>query len=610
MPDALAIQMNPGFSNTEISKPVEEAIITVRTPEQQKMLDMATITADDAYQFAFRRFQAWRETYGMWRGNVVIDRLIQRQSVHLPVMKYSIKTILKDVDDPPMLSFKERSNQKQKELFYNEYWKEISRENKLRIKDLIDKKQALLYGRTWKKLNIKEGKFYFEIIDPQDITVNRYVDTSSLDSANDIHHLHIFRTLSSLSSNPLYDEKAIKSLQYKYATQKGLVTSDDHKQSLEEKNERLRDLGDIDIDNPILGEAYVELAEHYVKIFDQKLQRNIIWFIVTAGGTELLASKPLHELIGKTTDDYWYDHFPFVTWGEDPERTDFYSDGPGDILTGINKIVDSWASQLVENRTLRNLGMRYYNSDLPGFAPQSYEPEAFGHYPIPLGSKGEIDINKVIKDVEIPELSESLDEIQFMLTMAEKASGATATQQGMITKDVLLGDIKLALANAQERTKGMTSLYTDSWEEFGLKYTKLLEAAGDMIDAVRIYRKGRFTENLFSTVIEHKDWKSELGYQCEVKDLSQNASEETDILQKLNAAKAIMPNNVPLNEIYKQHVLEFARLDANEIQKVMEFEKNPPPTLPVNPLDPTGAGSTLTQGAMGGNQPPMLPAVA
>lgn len=612
MSDPLAIQMTPGFDSSKpvSSEPqIEEGYIL--TPEQQRHIDLARITDEDAYQYAFRRYSQWRETYGMYRGNIVIDRLLQRQSVHIPVMKYSIKTILKDVDDPPMLYFKNRDNDAQKELFYNEYWKEVGvRDNHLLVKDLIDKKQALLYGRTYKKLNIRDGKFYFEIVDPQDIRINRYVDPADLDSANDLHHKHIFRTLSSLSNNPLYDKAVIKQLQEFYATQTGLIKAEETAQTLEEKNQRLKDLGDLDTDNPQLGEIYVELTEHYVKIFDKTKNRNIIWLIVSVDG-KMLCDKPLHEIIGKTTDDFWYDHFPFTSWGEDPERTDFLSDGPGDILCNMNKIVDVWASQLVENRTLRNLGMHFYNSDLEGFVPQSYDIAAGGFYPLPLGKKGEIDINKVMMRVDIPELSESLDEISFFLTMAEKASGATATQQGMTTKDVLLGDIKLALQNAQERTKGMTALYTESWEDFGLKYTKLMEAAGDMIDAVKVFRKGLNTDKLYSADISPKDWRSKLGYQCEVKDLSQNASEQTDELQKLNAAKQIMPNNIPLDEIYKQKVLEFARLDANEIQKVMDFEKNPP-IAPVVPQLGPGGGPSLTPGGPGGMNKPVVtpPAVA
>lgn len=589
--DALSVQLN---TSPSASSPSDAEMVSVLSVEDQRFLDTLKINYRGGFNFRQRRHGDWEMNYSLYRDKVFYNRLTQRQSVNAPLMKWSIKTLLKDIDDAPMLSFKCRDNDAQKEVFYNEYWKEMARCNKLTIKDIVDKKQVLLYGRSFKKLNIRDGKFYFEIIDPQDIIVDRYVDPANLDSANYMAHEYIFRTLSSLSQNSLYDQAAIKRLQLKYATAQGLVKANENNQSLIEKNDRLRDLGDIDVDNPQLGETYIELVEHYIKIFDSKLKRDIIWFAVTADGEELLCKKPLHEMIGKTADDFWFDHFPFTSWGEDVERTDFWNDGVGDTLRTSNVILNSWTSQMVENRTLRNLGMHYYNSDLPNFVPQTYEPSAFAWFPLPLGKEGEIDINKVLMKVDIPELSESLDEIQFIITLAEKASGATGTQQGMTTKDVLLGDIKLALQNAQERTKGMSSLYTDSWEEFGLKYTKMIEAAGDMLDAVTVYKKGKNTDKLYSKTIASNDWKTELGYQCEVKDLTHNTSHVTDQLQKLSFTRSLMPNNIVLLDIIKQKALEFSELSAIDVQRVLEADKIPPP---VNPM--LGPGGSATPG-MGG----------
>ena len=49
--------------------------------------------------------------------------------------------------------------------------------------------------------------------------------------------------------------------------------------------------------------------------------------------------------------------------------------------------------------------------------------------------------------------------------------------------------------------------------------------------------------------------------------------EDTNTLQKLNLAKAIMPNNTPLNDIYKKKLLDFSGLNSDEQKEVMDFEK-------------------------------------
>lgn len=180
----------------------------------------------------------------------------------------------------------------------------------------------------------------------------------------------------------------------------------------------------------------------------------------------------------------------------------------------------------------------------------------------------------------------------------------------MQPQNVTLGEIQLALQNAQERVKSMQSLYTDSWEEFGLKYIKLLEGSGDKIDAVRIFKKGKNTQHIFTKEIAPKDWESGQGYECEVKDLSQQSSKNTDTLQKLNAARLVMPYNKPLDEIYKQKVLEFAELNANEVKEVMDAEKALPPPATMTPGQANAAPTSTPQarpvGAGGPGGTPMV----
>src|SRR3972149_10939373 len=156
----------------------------------EQFLVAVTKNKDSDFNFRERRHEDWTDNYTLYRDKVLINQLTQRQSVNVPLMKYSIQTNLKDVDDPPMLYFNNRDNDTQKEVFYNEYWKFRALENKLIVKDIVDKKQVFIFGRSFKKLNIVDGHFYFEIIDPQDMLVNRFVDPAKLDTARHICQEH------------------------------------------------------------------------------------------------------------------------------------------------------------------------------------------------------------------------------------------------------------------------------------------------------------------------------------------------------------------------------------------------------------------------------------
>lgn len=537
--------------------------------DQETLKTKLQTNKNSAFEFQQRRHSNWDENYTLYRDKVIVNRLTQRQSVNIPLMKETLRTILSQTDDAPDLFFEELSNDKQKEIFLNEYYLKNAEDNKLDIKDIVDKKQEYLYGRTFKKLNIVNGAPYVEILDPYDVLVDRYADPADLDTAQFMIHQHIFRTLREVENNPLYDKEAIKRLKIFYAKEEGLIKSAENVKSLEEKNQRMETMGDADIDNPLLGEIYVELNEHYIELWDETKTKFEIHLVTTCGGegTEILLDKPLEEIIGTTKDNYWRDHYPILSWADDVERSDIWSDAVADIVRTPNKILNAWFSQLVENRTLRNFGMNYYDSTNSKFVPPTFEPKPFGWYPLP-GKPSE-----VFQKVEIPDLSESLDEMVFLISLVEKATGATATEKGVSEKkQITLGEVQIMLGKATERMVGIAKFYKESWREFGEKWIKLVEAQNDNLQPVKLYKKS-FKGNYFEKEISPNDWKSEAGYEVKITSSAEQEQENLQTIQKLNAVIAQMPNNPPLLKIYHKKLLDLGGLNADEIREVLDYEK-------------------------------------
>ena len=85
-------------------------------------LETLKLNKESGYNFRKRRQDDWLENYTLSRDKITINRLTQRQSVNLPLMKTVIKTILKDVDDLPVIYFENLDNDKQAQMFKNEYW--------------------------------------------------------------------------------------------------------------------------------------------------------------------------------------------------------------------------------------------------------------------------------------------------------------------------------------------------------------------------------------------------------------------------------------------------------------------------------------------------------
>lgn len=528
-----------------------------------------------SYWFRRRRHTEWTDNYTLYRDKVQLNRLTQRQSVNIPLIKYSIKTLLKDIDDAPMLYFINLDNDEQAEIFYNEYWKVSSENNKTTIKDIVDKRQVLLFGRSFKHLNLLNGAFYWEVKDPQDIGIDRYTDPANIDSARFMIIEHNYVPLSSLGTNPRYDKQMIAKLQNWHNTKDGLIAAQDNMLDYVEKQARLLSMGVIDQMVPILGETYIELIEHFTKVFDPVTKEDHIIYSVVADDYVPLFQAPLEEILGITQDNYWRSHYPLTSWADETERTDLWSDGVADTLRTLNKIMNAWFSQMVENRTLRNFGMTYFNSSMTdeGFTPQTFSPEPFGWYPIPAGEKA---LGDQIMRVDIPELGAdgTLEEMNFIKTIAEQASAATTFQQGDPgTQQMTLGEVNLLLQNAQQRVKSMAVYYTDSWKEFGHKYIKLLEGSSHLLKPQRIDRSGRFTKKMYTKVITPKDWFSKSGFKVEIKMKSEQVQDDMNNLQWLNAGRSIMPNNPVVDEEYKKKILENGGLSAEKIAEALKLDK-------------------------------------
>jgi len=542
----------------------------------QENLELMMLVNNKQTGFNYRqpRHEAWTENYELYRDKVTINRLTQRQSVNIPLMKTTLRTLLKDIDDLPVIQFENLDNDKQAEVFQNEYWKWTLEQNHAELQDIVDKKQDFFFGRTFDSWQVEDGRIIFDIEDPEDIYVDRFMNPYDIDSSRFLIHTHIFKPLSSLKNNPDYDQKEVAKLEDFFESQMGIIRAKDNENSLQQKNKKLADMGVTDTEDPVLGETYVELTMHFVFRSNEKINGKIlpeqIFVYVEAEEQTILMKKPQEEIIGVTKDHYWRNHFRYNTWGDDIDKQDFWTDGIADIVRVPNKVLNSWFSQLVENRTLRNFGMHYYDSSLKanGFIPSTFNPVAWGWYPVP-GKPAD-----VLQKVDIPDLSESLDEMNYVVEMTEKATGATPGQQGVNPPSgTPLGTTQIVEAEAKARTQGMSKFYTDAWKQRATKFLKMIEAAADRLDAVKIYKEGRNSTDIYEREISPKDWMTKTGYRVKVWSQDEKKANDTESLTQGIAVLNLMPGNPKLLEVIQRKALELADLTPDEITAIMQFEE-------------------------------------
>jgi hypothetical protein len=548
-------------------------------PEVHLETLLTDLDADRRY--SERRNPQRKENYHLYRDTVITNRLTQRQSVNVPLMKETIRTQLSRAGEPAMLAYEDRDNDTQRELLMNAYWEHVADDSKYEKLDVIDKKNEGLYGRTYTKLNILNGVVRLTVHDPFDIKVDRYTNPVSIDTARRVTHVGIYRTLSDLELNPLYDKAAVRRLRAFFATKRGLIKAAENAEAIAARNERLSEMGVPDMDNPIIGETYVELNEVQQKVWYPNEQQDVIHVVVLADGREKIMDKPLRDLLGSN-------FFTYTSWAGDIEGTDWESDGAGDIVRVPNQILNVYFSQMVENGVLRGYGMNFYDTTKSdGWSPAGYTPSPWGFYGVPGNP------NEMLKHVEVPEIPGRMDEMAMIKTMVETATAATALQKGASPQgDQTLGEVELMIAKADERMKDVPKFARIHAKELGQKFTALVSGAAKLgiLKPVKLYKKGasglHYGYDLDPNVLYSPE-----GYDCVVTQKAEKEADSLKMIQKLKMSATMFPTNVPLQKILKERTLSWLDLSPEEKKQVMEFEEQAAGLMPGMPLiaDPSQA---------------------
>ena len=514
-----------------------------------------------AFKFRERRHEEWNDNYELNRNKIKVNRLTQRQAIGIPLMKETNKTILSKIDEPPDVEFKELGGDDEKEMYCQELWNSDTDIANLDGVDIQDKKTVCLYGRSFIKLNYVDKTFKFNALDVFDVLIDPWVDPLDLESARFLIQTNIYKSLREILSSKRYADASKKALKTYMTSKEAMIQSSENSKMAKDQQERMVDMGvnESDFNTFAAGDTIVNLTEHYFNLWDKKQSKYIRYVAVYVNDVIRLLTKPVEEMIG-------VDFLPFTTWGEDIETNDFWSDGPSDIVRNINKVINVWFSQLVENRTLKNFQMHWFDSTSK-YIPQTYEPGAGKMLPAPPGN-----VNETIKPVEISGLDDTVSAIDFLIKLVEKGTGATSLEKGVSEKgQITLGEVELMAGKSIEKMVSMAKFYRRSRKELAWKWYKIREANTGDNEAIMLYKTTSKGKIMGKSVLG-KDWKSKFGYKTIAKSTSEQESEKMQGVQKWQFIKSSFPDNPIVQKIAQRRILEIGDLTPDELREIKDFE--------------------------------------
>lgn len=513
-----------------------------------------------AQEYQDRKFDDWTDNYELYRNKVRTNRLTQRQAVNIPLMKETVKTILSKIDDAPNVDWKEKSADEMKEIVYQELWNDGVKENKLDWLDVIDKKNVLLYGLSTKMLDVGEDRVDIRVLDNWDIMFDPMMSSTDIETARFIIRKNIFRSIKEILADDRYSEKGKDKLRMFAAGDEAIVQSEMNREQWEKRNDRLMAMGvqSDDFNNFAAGDVIVNLTEHYTKEWNKDTESFEKRVVVYADDWCELMDEKLIDLIG-------VEEYPFVVWYEDPETNDVYPDGIADLVRTPNKILNIWFSQQVENRTLQNFQMHWYDATVQGYTPQTYEPGPGRMLPAPGNPR------ETIMPVEINGLDETFTAIDFLTKVVERGSGAVAIEKGTgESGSQTLGEVEILVGKAMERSVAMQKFYRGSWYELAKKWDALMHA--NSFKSKKLYKTGR-SGKLYEKEVTAKDWKSDAGYEPIVSSSSEQEANNIKTIQKFNFVVQQSPNNMALKKIAQKRQLELLDLAPDEMKEIQDAEE-------------------------------------
>jgi len=546
---------------------------------------------EDSIKFKERRFQQWNESYSLYRDKVNTNRLTQRQPVNIPVIRETIQTWLSKIDEAPKLKFETRdkaNKDKDAEIVMNELWDYYYDKLKLDILDNAEKKIVGLQGRGFKKIGISGGQIFIDLIDPYDIEIDPRVNPLDIETATYIKQTHIYRSLREILANPKYKADAKKDLKIYLDSKAGLLKAATDEQSYLLRKERLENLGVSNFDEYQSADIMVEINESYEMVWHDDVKKFIRHIRTYATDSILLLDMPLKEAIGISK-------IPIVTWASDPDAVDFWSDGIADNVRTINKVINMYFSQDLENRTYRNFGMYFFNTMNGTFQPRAFDAKPFGMFGVP-GNPSDI-----VKQMEINPLGDTLNQMSFLKNLAQSSVAQTAEERGEKQPgEQTLGQVQLSLQKSAQRNSVVSKNYRKAWKELGCLFYDLLK--NNKTGVVTLFKKSS-DGNYNAKDVFTNDFLTPQGYEVKVEVESEASAADDFDLKKIQYIKNSFMNNPVAIMIAKKKELELMDWTDEEIASVMALE-NPqaplntqqqPPSKVNNPQDSVANTNALPQ---------------
>jgi len=415
------------------------------------------LTAQSLSEIEFARQYKQKKTAG-WRVNeeMYYSKKIKlqeaRSNVNLARMQEFVHTLLSKIDNPLVFEFTKRKEAQIKRVqLLNSLRAFDSDRNYWDMKDIVGKKQGIIYGRAVYAYYADSSDGYKVSLDPVDV-YDFLIDPDA--GGIDIEKAdYIGRWGINLNSKQLKD--GIKSKIYNRQNTNELLQSGGNADAStpEENNKRSRSYD-------VQGDTQKEMSNKGNYKFWE-------WFTTYEGERYYILMTSAGQWISVTTlkEKFESEMWPFWTWAAFLDLTEFWTPSYCDFAREIFMAQDVSINQMLDNAEAINKPMKVINVGALE-NPQQLKYRRDGQ----IHTKGNFDANRVVQTINTPSIKTPIDVFNILEGIQQKSSGVTDGASGVADEDGKVGIYEGNQAAAADKFGLLNKSYSFGYKRFAQLY--------------------------------------------------------------------------------------------------------------------------------------------
>jgi len=406
---------------------------------------------DIARTYKNGKVKSWQSNESMYYG-VKETSEDSRANISLGRMQEFVHTLLSKIDNPLVFKFtKRKPSQLSRVELLNSLRRFDADRNFWDLKDIVGKKQGIIYGRAVYAYYASSDEGYqsnLENVDVYDFLIDPACGGIDIENAFFMGRWGVVKTIKQLKDgvkNKIYNKEAVSRL-----IESGGNSTEENQ---EEINKRSRSY-----DQETIGDKENNNHNKF-KLWE--------WFTTFEGERYYILMDNSGQWIRceKLSDMFSCNTWPFWTWAAFPDLTEFWTPSYCDYARDLFLAQDASIGQMLDNADAINKPMRAVDvSAIDDVTKLKYRKD--GIIPVKKG----VDINRAYQTIITPSINTPIQVFEILEGIQEKASGVTAQAKGTSDEDGKVGIYQGNEAAMADRFGLLNKSYSFGYKRFAKLY--------------------------------------------------------------------------------------------------------------------------------------------